>query len=83
RQLKQAIPSETFKGPWYKRLLPWRKERVIDILHRVGIRDHRDIMRSYPYALTEGECQKVMIAIALASQPKLLIADEPTNAMES
>ncbi|WP_241650718.1 ATP-binding cassette domain-containing protein, partial [Rosenbergiella collisarenosi] len=43
----------------------------------------RDIMRSYPYALTEGECQKVMIAIALASQPKLLIADEPTNAMES
>ena len=83
RQLKQAIPSGTFKGPWYKRLLPWRKERVIDILHRVGIRDHRDIMRSYPYALTEGECQKVMIAIALASQPKLLIADEPTNAMES
>ncbi|WKX25241.1 putrescine export ABC transporter ATP-binding protein SapD [Tatumella ptyseos] len=83
RQLKQAIPGETFKGPWYKRLLPWRKARVIDILHRVGIRDHRDIMRSYPYALTEGECQKVMIAIALASQPKLLIADEPTNAMES
>lgn len=83
RQLKQAIPGETFRGPWYKRLLPWRKARVIDILHRVGIRDHRDIMRSYPYALTEGECQKVMIAIALASQPKLLIADEPTNAMES
>ncbi|MBT0723046.1 peptide ABC transporter ATP-binding protein SapD [Rosenbergiella sp. S61] len=83
RQLKQAIPRETFKGPWYKRLLPWRKERVIDILHRVGFSDHRDIMRSYPYALTEGECQKVMIAIALASQPKLLIADEPTNAMES
>ncbi|MBT0726376.1 putrescine export ABC transporter ATP-binding protein SapD [Rosenbergiella australiborealis] len=83
RQLKQAIPSDTFKGPWYQRLLPWRKHRVIDILHRVGIRDHRDIMRSYPYALTEGECQKVMIAIALASQPRLLIADEPTNAMES
>ena len=83
RQLKQAIPRSSFKGPWYKKLLPWRKEKVIDILHRVGIRDHRDIMRSYPYALTEGECQKVMIAIALASQPRLLIADEPTNAMES
>ncbi|MDU5190809.1 MAG: ATP-binding cassette domain-containing protein, partial [Mixta calida] len=40
------------------------------------------IMRSYPYELTEGECQKVMIAIALANQPRLLIADEPTNAME-
>lgn len=83
RQLKQAIPRSSFKGPWYKKLLPWRKEKVIDILHRVGIRDHRDIMLSYPYALTEGECQKVMIAIALASQPRLLIADEPTNAMES
>lgn len=34
------------------------------------------------YELTEGECQKVMIAIALANQPRLLIADEPTNSME-
>lgn len=83
RQLKQAIPGATFKGPWYKRLWFWRKQRAIDTLHRVGIRDHDDIMRSYPYQLTEGECQKVMIAIALASQPRLLIADEPTNAMES
>lgn len=83
RQLKQAIPSYTFKGPWYKRFWWWRKRQVIDILHRVGIRDHQDIMDSYPYALTEGECQKVMIAIALASQPRLLIADEPTNAMDS
>ena len=39
-------------------------------------------MRSFPYELTDGECQKVMIAIALANQPRLLIADEPTNAME-
>ena len=39
-------------------------------------------MGSFPYELTEGECQKVMIAIALANQPRLLIADEPTNAME-
>ncbi len=47
-----------------------------------GIKDHKDIMRSFPYELTDGECQKVMIAIALANQPRLLIADEPTNAME-
>lgn len=39
-------------------------------------------MRSFPYELTDGECQKVMIAIALANQPRLLIADEPTNSME-
>ena len=47
-----------------------------------GFKDHKDAMRSFPYELTEGECQKVMIAIALANQPRLLIADEPTNSME-
>ncbi|MCU8651950.1 peptide ABC transporter ATP-binding protein SapD, partial [Escherichia coli] len=60
----------------------WRKRRAIELLHRVGIKDHKDAMRSFPYELTEGECQKVMIAIALANQPRLLIADEPTNSME-
>ena len=60
----QAIPRWTFKGRWYQRLWFWRKERAIELLHRVGIKDHKDIMRSFPYELTEGECQKVMIAIA-------------------
>ncbi len=82
RQLMQAIPRWTFKGHWYQRLWFWRKARAIELLHRVGIKDHKDIMRSFPYELTDGECQKVMIAIALANQPRLLIADEPTNAME-
>jgi peptide transport system ATP-binding protein sapD len=40
-------------------------------------------MASYPNELTEGEGQKVMIAIAVANQPRLLIADEPTNALEA
>ncbi|MDR0219285.1 MAG: peptide ABC transporter ATP-binding protein SapD [Enterobacteriaceae bacterium] len=82
KQLIQSIPGWTFKGRWWQRL-NWRKRRAIELLHRVGIKDHRDIMHSYPYELTDGECQKVMIAIALANQPRLLIADEPTNAMES
>lgn len=82
RQLIQAIPRWTCKGGWLRRCWFWRKTRAIELLHRAGIRDHRDIMRSFPYELTEGECQKVMIAIALANQPRLLIADEPTNAME-
>lgn len=82
RQLMQVIPRWTYKGPWLKRFWFWRKTRAIELLHRVGIKDHKDIMRSFPYELTEGECQKVMIAIALANQPRLLIADEPTNAME-
>lgn len=39
-------------------------------------------MQAYPYELNEGKCQKVMIAIALGNQPRLLSADEPTNSME-
>ncbi|AXF75781.1 peptide ABC transporter ATP-binding protein SapD [Erwinia tracheiphila] len=81
RQLMQAIPGWTWKGRWYQRFR-WRRRRAIDLLHRVGIKDHKNTMSSFPYELTEGECQKVMIAIALANQPRLLIADEPTNAME-
>lgn len=80
-QLIQAISASTYKGEWWQRF-NWRKRRAIELLHRVGIKDHKGFMRCYPYQLTEGECQKVMIAIALANQPKLLIADEPTNAME-
>ena len=79
--LVQAIPGWTYKGRWYQRFR-WRRRRAVELLHRVGIKDHKDIMRSFPYELTDGECQKVMIAIALANQPRLLIADEPTNAME-
>ncbi|MWN32211.1 ATP-binding cassette domain-containing protein [Gilliamella sp. Pra-s65] len=82
QQLIEAIPSRTFKGHWWQRLF-WRKNRAIELLHRVGIKHHKEILKSYPFELTEGECQKVMIAIALANQPKLLIADEPTNAMEA
>lgn len=82
QQLIDAIPRRTFKGHWWQRLF-WRKNRAVELLHRVGIKHHKEILKSYPFELTEGECQKVMIAIALANQPKLLIADEPTNAMEA
>ncbi|CBJ81603.1 peptide transport protein (ABC superfamily,atp_bind) [Xenorhabdus bovienii str. Jollieti] len=81
KQLIQSIPGWTYKGRWWQRF-NWRKRRAIELLHRVGIKDHYAIMHCYPYELTDGECQKVMIAIALANQPRLLIADEPTNAME-
>lgn len=40
-------------------------------------------MNSYPHEIAEGEGQKVMIAMAVANQPRLLIADEPTNSLES
>ncbi len=45
------------------------KKKAIELLHRVGIRDHQDIMKSYPSDITEGEAQKVMIAMAVANQP--------------
>ena len=83
KQLIQNIPGWTFKGHWWQRLFGWRKRRTIELLHRVGIKEHKDIMRSYPHELTEGEGQKVMIAIAVANQPRLLIADEPANSVES
>ena len=81
-QLIRNIPSWTFKGRWWH-WFGWKKRRAIELLHRVGIKDHKDIMRSYPNEITEGEGQKVMIAMAVANQPRLLIADEPTNSLES
>ncbi|WP_044470824.1 oligopeptide/dipeptide ABC transporter ATP-binding protein [Mannheimia massilioguelmaensis] len=81
KQIIQNIPSWTFKGKvWH--WFGWKKRRAIELLHRVGIKDHQDIMNSYPNEITEGEGQKVMIAIAIANQPRLLIADEPTNSLE-
>ncbi|QLB12819.1 cationic peptide transport system ATP-binding protein [Bisgaardia hudsonensis] len=82
KQLIQNIPSWTFKGRWWQ-WFGWKKRRAIELLHRVGIKDHKDIMGSYPTEITEGEGQKVMVALAIANQPRLLIADEPTNSLES
>lgn len=82
QQIIQNIPSWTFKGRWWQ-WFGWKKRRAIELLHRVGIKDHLDIMQSYPHEITEGEAQKVMIAIAVANQPRLLIADEPIYSLES
>lgn len=78
---KQLIQTIRFKGKWWQ-FFGWKKRRAVELLHKVGIKDHRDIMRSYPSDLTEGEAQKVIIAMAVANQPRLLVADEPTNSME-
>ncbi|TPH19179.1 oligopeptide/dipeptide ABC transporter ATP-binding protein [Litorilituus lipolyticus] len=81
-QLAEAIDSKQLSGFFWQKQQQ-RKEAVIRLLHKVGIKKHIQCMKSYPHQLTEAICQRVMIAIALASRPVLLIADEPTAAMES
>ena len=74
-QVKESIPIKNKNNKYYRR-------RVKSLLLSVGIKHVDRVMDSYPHQLSGGMIQRVMIAIAIACKPKLLIADEPTTSLD-
>jgi peptide/nickel transport system permease protein len=76
RQLVEGLRASTGLGA------AEAKERILALLERVGIVDPQRVFRSFPHQISGGMAQRVLIAGAVASRPKLLIADEPTTALD-
>lgn len=72
-------------APLFNRRSTWRemRERAIDLMEQVGIASANERVSAYPHELSGGMCQRAMLAIALAGDPDLLIADEPTTALDT
>ncbi|RDV25114.1 ATP-binding cassette domain-containing protein [Alteromonas aestuariivivens] len=82
-QLEESIPDEFVEGSWFWQRKQSRRSTAISTLHKVGIKQHQQYLSAYPHQISTDIGQKFMIAMALISQPKLLIADDPTRGMET
>lgn len=76
KQLEDVLRAHTSLGT------EARKARALELLASVRIPDPERRYNAYPYELSGGLCQRIMIALAIACQPKLLIADEPTTGLD-
>lgn len=82
-QIEESIPEELIQKGWWWQRNKQRREIAISLIHKVGIKEHERWLNCYPYEIPADISQKIMIAMALASQPRILIADDSTRGLES